>query len=117
VDVPDEARRYWPAETSNHQRIQSVTDGKTFERGRVRVGQGSAVSLWVQGLPAGAEVADIRVRLNGSDLPAIWVEPPGEGNARQVNAVLPPGIPPGTARVSIVVGGHESVAQSLELHT
>jgi SAM-dependent methyltransferase len=117
VDVPDEARRYWPAEASNHQRIQSVTDGKTFERGRVRVGEGSAISVWVQGLAATADVADIRVRVNGADLPAIWLEPKGEGNARQVNAVLPPGTPTGKARLSIVVGGHESVAQSLELHT
>ena len=115
VDVPDEARRYWPAEASNHLRIGSVTDGKTFERDRIRVGEDSAVSLWVQGLPATADAAEIRIRLNGTDLPATWLEPAGSG-ARQVNATLPPGISASEARISVVHGIRESVARPVSLH-
>jgi SAM-dependent methyltransferase len=116
VDVPDEARRYWPAEASNHLRIGSVTDGKSFERDRIRVGEDSAVSLWVQGLPSTADPADIRIRLNGTDLPATWLEAAGTG-ARQVNATLPPGVAAGEARISVVHGNRESVASPVQLHT
>ena len=116
VDVPDEACRYWPAEASNNLRIQSITDGKTFERWRVRVGEDSAISVWVQGLPGSVDAGEIRLRLNGTDLPAIWLEPAG-GGARQVNAVVPPGVAPGEARVSVVLGSRESAARGIELHT
>ena len=116
VDIPSEARPYWATEASAQLRIHSVTDGKSFERSRVRVGADGALSAWVQGLPVTADVAEVRLRLNGTDLPATWLEPAGEG-ARQVNAVLPPGIAAGDARISVVIGSRESVARPVTLHT
>jgi hypothetical protein len=61
-------------------------------------------------------MAEIRVRLNGTDLPAIWLAP-GDGDApRQVNALLPAGMEPASAQVSIVYGERESAAVGIELH-
>ena len=120
VEIPAEARPYWATEASNQLRVISVADGKSFEQSRIRVGPDSAISMWVQGLPPSAEAGEVRLRLNGTDLPATWLEPSGEPverkSARQVNAVLPPGIAPGEARISVVVGTRESVARRVTLH-
>jgi hypothetical protein len=90
--------------------LARVADGKSFESRRIRVGTDSAISVW-----APVEDADIRVRLNGTDLPAIWVEPGSGATPRQINALLPAGIEPGWAVVSVVAGGRESERVEVEL--
>jgi len=95
--------------------IALVTDGTTWERSRVRVGESSSVSLWVAGLPEGALVADLRVRLNGSDLPATFLSAPNSEGTRQVNALLPPGLNPGTASISLVLREEETAQVEVEL--
>jgi uncharacterized protein (TIGR03437 family) len=61
-------------------------------------------------------MAEVRIRLNGTDLPAIWLAPADGDAPRQVNALLPAGMEPGDAQVSLVYGERESAAVEIELH-
>lgn len=110
----DQAGKERPAAGATQLMITRLDDGKSFESRRIRVGEDSAVAVWVAGLPADARVAEIRVRLNGTDLPAIWLE--GSGESRQVNALLPTGLEPGLATVSVVFRGAETEPWTAELH-
>jgi len=110
VDIPPEQRRHWRARISPEIRLASVADGKTFESGRVRVGRDTAITAWSQGLRL---FANIRIRLNGTDLPAIW----HDASTGQINALLPAGLEPGMARVSLVAGDCETEALDVELHS
>jgi len=114
IDLSSEARRNWPARESAALHLTRVTDGKTFEDGRIRVGENSSVSVWVSGLPFDAVVSDVRVRLNGADLPAVWLAP--DAASRQINALLPAGIEPGPAAVSLVCRDTESRRVEVELY-
>jgi hypothetical protein len=109
TDIPEEQRKQWPAHISPDFRLTSVSDGKTFESGRVRVGKDTAITAWCAGRPAWA---DLRIRLNGTDLPAIWHDPA----TGQINALLPSGLEPGTARVSLVAGDRETEPLEVELY-
>jgi len=103
----------WRANVTSHLRVTRLADGKTFEDQRIRVGEDSAVSVWIAGLPAEATAADLRIRLNGTDLPAIWLAP--DGASRQINALLPAGLEPGRAAVSVVFNGAETRPIEVEL--
>jgi uncharacterized protein (TIGR03437 family) len=94
--------------------VTRITDGKTFESRRIRVGEDSSISVWAAGLPAEATLADVRIRLNGTDLPAIWLALPEP--ARQINALLPAGLEPGNAVVAVVFEGAETHPIDVELH-
>jgi uncharacterized protein (TIGR03437 family) len=111
IDAPP-----WEPRIDPGLRLTRVADGKTFESKRIRAGDDSAISVWVSGLPLNTRLADVRVRLNGTDLPAIWLAPADGDAPRQVNALLPAGIEPGRARVSLVFGDQESEAVTVELH-
>jgi tRNA (mo5U34)-methyltransferase len=111
IDTPN-----WDAQIDAGLRLTRVADGKTFESKRIRVGDDSAISVWVAGLPAKTTAAEVRVRLNGTHLPAIWLAPPDGDAPRQVNALLPAGIEPGSARVSLAYADGESEAVEIELH-
>ena len=103
------------ADASFAPRIELLTDGKTWERYRVRVGPNSSLSIWAAGLPTTCGREMVRVRLNGSDLPAIFVSEPDREGLRQVNALLPLGISPGEASVTLLVNEDESASIRLEL--
>ena len=96
-------------------RLIRVADGATLETGRVRVGENSGMSAWAAGLPADAGRTAIRLRLNGTDLPANWLAQPNGEEARQINAALPSGLDPGTAAVALVFRGEESAPITIEL--
>jgi hypothetical protein len=99
-------------------RLTRVADGKSFEDLRIHVGEGSAISVWAAGLPEDVERSRIRVRLNGSELPAIWLAPAGEstlGQSRQINALLPSGLEPGPAVITLAVNGRETESVTAEL--
>ncbi|MEP6716435.1 MAG: DUF1698 domain-containing protein [Terriglobia bacterium] len=92
-------------------RITRVTDGITFEDNRVRVGEGSAISVWANNL-GGSHVS---IRLNGTDLPAIWTAPAGNHEPRQINALLPAGLTPGPAVVALFYEDMETPPVPVEL--
>jgi tRNA (mo5U34)-methyltransferase len=94
--------------------LTRVADGKTFESRRIRVGDGSALSVWVAGLPGTVTATDLRVRLNGTDLPAVWLAPMQE--TRQINALLPAGLETGLATVTVVFDGAETSSVEVELY-
>jgi hypothetical protein len=104
----------WQPNITSDLEVTRIADGKTFEDDRIRVGEDSAVSVWMAGLPADATIADLSIRLNGTDLPAIWLAP--SGASRQVNALLPAGVEPGKATLSVVFRGSETRANEVELH-
>jgi tRNA (mo5U34)-methyltransferase len=95
--------------------LMRVADGATLETGRVRVGENSRISAWAAGLPANASRTGIRLRLNGTDLPANWLAPPNGEEPRQINAALPSGLEPGTATLALVFDGEQSAPVTLEL--
>ena len=112
LDPADRRARRGP---SSETRLTRVTDGKNFEDLRIRVGQDSAISVWAAGLPADITLPEIRLRLDGTELPAIWISPASE--TRQINALLPAGLEPGAAMVSLAVKGRESEPVEVVLYT
>lgn len=116
VDVPEEERRNSRAARSSDQiQIHLVTDGRTWERRQVRVGRDACVSLWVAGLPQDCDRSEVRVRLDGTDLPAIYVSAPNHDDLSQVNALLPAGMRPGQTHISLVFGDVESQPLVIDL--
>ena len=119
VDVSSEDRRNRRAAALSQLEVTRLADGKTFESHRIQTGENSALSIWVSGLPANAAQQDIRIRLNGTDLPAVWLAPPDSTqqiNARQINALLPAGLEPGTAAISVVHNNAETQPIEVELY-
>jgi SAM-dependent methyltransferase len=114
VDVPAAAAAA-AVVTSPDVSIRLVTDGKSWERYRVSVGRDACVSLWVAGLPDVCDRANVRVRLNGADLPAIYVSSHDRDGLSQVNALLPAGLQAGPASISLIFGERQSEAVGLEL--
>jgi len=110
---PAAALRNAPASSTLH--LLRVADGATLESGRVRVGENSGLSAWAAGLPADAARTAIRLRLNGTDLPANWLASSNREEPRQVNAALPSGLEPGTATVTLVFNGEETAPLTIEL--
>jgi uncharacterized protein (TIGR03437 family) len=93
--------------------VTRIADGKTFESHRIRTGEGSAISIWVAGLPETTSASELAIRLNGTDLPATWLAPATE--ARQINALLPAGLEPGEASVTVVFNNVETKPATIEL--
>ena len=115
VDVPRGERRWPGGPRAEGLRIHSVTDGRTFAESRIRTGDDACMSMWAAGLPEGVAVERVALRLDGTDLPATWVSPADPAGLCQVNALLPPGIPPGTAKVALALDGAETAAVEVEL--
>jgi len=116
VDIPEPDRRRADAErASGDIEIRLATDGRTWERYRVRVGLDACISLWVSGLPDPCDPGEVRVRLNGTDLPAIYVSSHDREGLSQVNALLPSGLDPGRATVALVFAEAQSPPAEIDL--
>ena len=112
----DELRRRTRACGGNPEfKIEGATDGKTWEPNVVRIGPDACVSLWVRGLPAGARAEDVFVRIDGRELPCVFVSEPDSGGLRQVNALLPSGLRAGAADVNVAKGISVTPAVRVEL--
>lgn len=116
VDIPESERgnRSLGAQSSDVL-IRLITDGRTWERYRVHVGLDACVSIWASGLPEECDRSHVRVRLNGTDLPAIFVSTPDAEGASQVNALLPAGLQPGSATIVLICDEMESPPVQVEL--
>jgi len=115
VDVTaDELRRRTRASTSDPDfKIEGATDGKTWEPNVVRIGPGACVSLWVRGLPRDA--GDVCVRIGGRELPSVFVSEPDTTGLRQVNALLPVGLPPGAVDINVAIADSVTSPVQVEL--
>jgi hypothetical protein len=111
IDLDPETRKQ--SHSTGDFPLTRVADGKVFEDLRVRVGDDSAISVWAA-VPG--ELAELRVRLDGTDLPAIWAAPPNGASPRQINALLPAGLEPGRAVVTLIAGSRESEPAQIELY-
>jgi len=96
-------------------RISLATDGKTWDRWRVKIGAGSCLSVWAAGIADACELRQILVLLNGLNLPAIYVSELDAEGLRQVNATLPAGLPPGKVKLRLLCAGDVSAPVDLEL--
>jgi tRNA (mo5U34)-methyltransferase len=97
-------------------RVTLATDGKTWDRWRIKAGAGSCLSVWAAGIPEDCKMRETLVLLNGLNLPAIYVsEKPDAEGQRQVNATLPAGLPPGKYRLRLECAGNISGPVDVEL--
>jgi len=95
--------------------VSLVTDGKTWDRWRVKIGAGSCLSLWARGVPDGSDKKQVLVLLNGMHLPAIYVSAADAQGLKQVNATLPSGLPPGKVKLRLECEGNVSAPVDVEL--
>jgi hypothetical protein len=97
-------------------KIEIVCDGRTWERKQVRAGLGSCVSAWVSGLPDGIHRTEVSFRLDGTDLPASFVTSVNdEKGAKQINAMVPPGLDRGEYQLTVRFRDEESPIVKIEL--
>ncbi len=115
LQIAVETPEPWAPASTGGLKVTRVTDGRSFEDHRIVCGPDACLSIWATGLPTDADAREIRVRLNGTDLPAIWLAPRNDGHPRQINALLPSGLEPGPASLSILYRDLESPAATAEL--
>jgi tRNA (mo5U34)-methyltransferase len=96
-------------------RVSLVTDGITWDRWRVKVGAGSCLSLWARGIPDGCATEQISVLLNEVHLPAVFVSETDPEGLKQVNALLPAGLRPGSVKLRLECAGHTSAPMDIDL--
>jgi tRNA (mo5U34)-methyltransferase len=112
VDVPVEDQGGAGSPQLN---VELVTDGKTWDRWRVKVGAGSCLSLWARGIPDGCDMQQVLVLLNGINLPAVYVSAADAEGLKQVNATLPSGLPSGKVKLRLECAGNTSAPVDVEL--
>jgi tRNA (mo5U34)-methyltransferase len=115
VDLSRQERRV-AGTISDALEVAGVTDGKTYEPNRVRVGVESCVSMWVRGIPGDAAKSEITLRLDGTDLPAVYLSAHDDRGLAQINAMLPPSLEPGEYTIAVALRGAESRAATIELY-
>jgi hypothetical protein len=93
---------------TSHIRIVAVTDGRTGESNLVHTGSGGSISVWVSGLPQNAARDITAVWLDGHRLPAVSLSEPDSQGLRRIDAMLPPGAPPGARAVLASFGAEVS---------
>jgi tRNA (mo5U34)-methyltransferase len=105
IDVSaEELRRRTQASGNDAEfRIEGATDGKTWEPNIVRIGSDACVSVWVRGL-AHRHSDNVVMRINGRELPSVFISEPDSVGLRQVNALLPAGLPPGRVDINLAAG-------------
>lgn len=84
--------------------IEGATDGKTWEPNRVHIGPDACVSLWARGLPHDCDAQNVFVRIDGRELPSVFVSEPDSAGLRQVNALLPAGLARGAVEINLAFG-------------
>jgi tRNA (mo5U34)-methyltransferase len=87
--------------------ILNAWDGSTWEPNLVRMGAEASITLWARGL-GGRSKQDVGVRLDGYDIPVVYLGPPDVKGLVQVNALIPSGIAAGITAVNVAAGGSVS---------
>jgi tRNA (mo5U34)-methyltransferase len=116
IDLTREERRKSAAPALDNFEIAGITDGKTYEYNRIRGGTESCVSVWARGFPADLKRNEITLRLDGSDLPAVYFGEPDKNGYQQINAMLPPSMAPGEYLMSVNCRGAESAPTKVEIY-
>ena len=114
IDVPPDQQRSAGGVRADLT-IEIIADGKTWRRNTVYIRPGSCISLWVRGLPDGTDKSEVCVRLDGVDLPAVFVSTPGPDGLIQVNALLPASMKAGEYSLSLGYLDYESSSRKISL--
>jgi tRNA (mo5U34)-methyltransferase len=116
VDLsPEERKLAEPVPQSGALRIELVTDGKSWDRWKVKTGGDSCLSIWARGIPDNCDAGQICVRLDPANLAAVFVSAAAPDGLKQINAMLPSGIPPGRTSLTLICKGAASAPVEIEL--
>jgi tRNA (mo5U34)-methyltransferase len=107
VDVPVER----PAQIV----VKDVYDGKSWNRGEVRIADGGFVSFWVSGLPENRSALDVRVLLGGTPLQVTWLGQDVKSGYCQINAKVPPDLERGPQDLQVRIAGVNSEPQTVRV--
>jgi tRNA (mo5U34)-methyltransferase len=84
--------------------IEIVTDGKSWERDLVHMGEDACISLWVRGFPRDRNTQQTVIRMGRVELPSVFVsETEDEKGLTQINAMLPSGMARKTLNLRVIV--------------
>lgn len=118
VRIPIDVERGQPAPASvgpEDPVIETVADGKTWQRDTISIRADGCVALWVRNIPEGTHRTEVCIRLDGADLPAVFVSAPDSGGLTQVNALLPAAMVPGDYSLTVRYGERESASRPVVL--
>jgi len=82
--------RVQPAVASDNTRIRRITNALNSEPVVPARGRYASISLWVEHLPADADILDLAIHVNGQPARITYIGPPSTGALQQVNAILAP---------------------------
>jgi SAM-dependent methyltransferase len=86
-------------------RLRAVTPASGLGSTVPRSGRGSAICLWLEGLPADASLLDFQVDLGSQRGFPCYISPRVGESGYQLNVLLPPGLPTGQYQVHAVFRG------------
>ncbi len=116
VDLSMEQRKQAePMPLSRELKIEVVTDGKTWDRWKVKTGADSCLAIWASGIPDDCDADQIGIRLEPASLAAVFLSETDPNGLKQINAILPSGIPPGTTSLTLICKGVASEPVEIEL--
>jgi len=100
---------------AGHVAILGVSDGQTWKQNEIDSRMGNVVAMWIAGLPENADLNNVHAFLDGKRIPVLFVERANGGEARQVNAAIPPATSAGLREISVRVGDIASPPASLRV--
>lgn len=106
VDLPLEPRSI---------QLAGVRDGATWALNEIDLKKGTALSLWLDGLPENADRNNVRVYLEDVRLDVIYLEPARENEPRQLNATVPQDFGNGAAQIVASVGSERSAPLEIRI--
>jgi len=104
-----------PAGRPDQLTVKDVYDGKSWNRGEVRIADGGFVSFWVSGLPESRSALDVRVLLGEIPLQITWLGPTEKSGFCQVNAKVPPDLAKGSHDFRVKFAGVSSEPQAVRV--
>ena len=100
-----------PVERPGQVVVKDVFDGKSWNRGEVRMADGGFVSFWVSGLPENRSALALRVLMGEIPLQITFIGPIENSGFCQVNAKVPPDVLKGSHDFLVNFAGVSSEPQ------
>ena len=117
VDDPplDEANKVKAKYDAHLAAITLVTDGHSWDRWKIYTRLGGCLSIWATGIQDDVSCEDIIINIGGTALGAVFVSDVDSMQARQVNALVPPGLPIGQVLLYLTIRGHDTLPVAVEI--
>jgi hypothetical protein len=90
--------------SSNRTMVKDVISASGIERRIPDRGRRAAVSLWLNGMPNDASLADLSVSFGNAQKYGCYLSPVSESGGCQLNVRLPDGVKPGVCKVQLRAG-------------